>query len=1190
MAGLNLAFEHPVAPQAGTSVRFVFGGALVQPSLTLGDTLQLGSAAIRNTAFTLAPYSIPPGATSSAVVSRYASTTLAFAGAVPGLSALNVSFVFGGAQLVTTVGGVETMVFGTPEVRQPISARPEGIPPGTLGTVVVADRHGDDLHLVDPLHNMDGRMLRFDFGDAARPIVLRGIDSCEFGAVHAEVALGARPSGIGPGELGSPFVYSPFIRDGNVDFHFGDPLTGSTDFTFDKEFGIGFPGWESLELGDVTVISVRFGIHPKGIFDGDVGGHVVESLNLRVLAPSIRPATPQVSTKHWISYRTRRVTPKAIEPPSKAVPSPVLTHEVQYADVAGRGISAFASGKPRIDFAIRGIEVPFIYSTVFGRHVVATEQVIAPEGWESSEFSENAELDINLQRVFHHSGEQDTAGYGELRIRTAHLDIFPEGWYDTQFNFPVVENFTQYVVVPPQDDPNEFPNYYPFVENARRTIGPHGWLSSRFSAIGHWVWNKAVPLLPDGIPSFECGTHSVTHWERFLYAEGWDSFYNTQYTTVANAADDLHPVGWDSSEFGAPEQVLNLDRTVKHHTPHEGPEIGTAFIAYAVRYLEQRPFNDIPAAFPDVRHNPHPIAPKSIDTFVSGWHHVEEHFTVVYPKSVNVFPVPRIGEPFVQNRNLDVLVYPSDQSEFGRATVFNYTTYLELGIGDSNEWGRHRISDRRLWIAPSPLSVPKFSVVHSIRNLMPDPPSLQKIFTDGRDTGVIGRPSLRKATLYPSGIRDDGYGKPELTRNTIEILKGIFEPGQFGVPECIYPRTIAPRTIPWPQSGLTTVGESDTHTTKPRLSPYTIYAPSSDMATSQARRNHPSNGTPHVISGSTVGWNTRVTLKNRTIYPFNYQLNPATKYGDATVTLGTRFIRPNGIRSLRYGLVMFLNVPQFVKHHDAAGAEAFGKPRVMRPEERNNIVKPVGSVLTLWGNTFVENFHRTIFPVGITHRGNPQQSLATPWGKPMMGWTRWYEWTGGELTLWGKPMVSYYNRDVAPEGWDSAWVCDNDLWYFDLRMRVIRLSPQPHPASLGDTSAFGRAHVGSSTRDIAARGVLGYGSGRHKVSAVSRVSAAGIDSLVVGDIDRWEEGKVKPHGDVLGAMGTPRTGRPIRPPFAETGTCGLPRIGIPVHAVGMPELAFMPPAVVFSGACTRRVVVPAPIPDAPAMPEPQVSR
>lgn len=1166
---LNLNFSDSLAPPAGGSVALNFTSQRVQPQLVgLGDTSAFGAASLsqprflkptgwKDSAFPTWPYKTPTieKAASKIFPTPWVDST------VPAPTYVRWR------QYLSPIGFMD---YGYQIEQVPlVRARYLGgyIPPPGGPNLI--------LNFSEPLVPPPGGLMVLEFGVFGAGNIL-GVTLGQqgaFGTAELSQATQIRPSSIA-----SDLAFGAAKVEGNVRY-----IQLNTSINM-------------MVFGSHTIAKAALGITAIGIAP----------------PPQTGPNGERQIPSPFIAYRIRYLTPGGIAIPTNQIATThVIAFDIQYIDLAGRGPNPWVTGNARIEYAVRYIEPPFIASNIFGSHNVARIQVVAPTGWESSFISENHEFDINLQRIIVPTGEADPAGYGVTHVRNQFEVLRPTGWLSQNINFPIVYNLDQYVFVQPymgtNSDPTQWPPYSPFVENKTRVLGPGGWQSSRFSVIGNIVENTAAPLLPPGLDATIWGPETfIAHRIRYVGPEGWDSFYNTQYTVIFNNAAVVAPQGWDSAQVGAPEQVINLNRTVKHIFPYGGETVGTAFIAYRVRTVYPSLFYDVPSGFPEVRFNPHPIAPAGIAPPQFGGHTVYEHFTIAYPKSVNVHAVPWVGEPIVENRNKTLRVFPSDQSLYGLAKVFNYNTHLTITAGDLTVWGSHLISYRTRTVTVAPISVPVFSVTHRIRNVIPDPPARQLIEPNGffiglsNNPGVVPTPTIRLATIYPLGIQPSGgIGTPSVWINAVNVTRGIFSLDQLGTPTLIFTQYVFCASIPDPSSRHpnVTFGDSDTFSAKPRVTPHTIYAPSSDQATAQAVTNHGSSG--HVIDYTVVKGVGRPGISNyyRTIGPVPTHTvggwSPTERFGTALVELRRRYVYPYPVRSLRMGEVIFLGVPQYVNLDTAhngvdsfvAGQHTVGfPPEVITPE-----AKPSGFVATLWGQHRVELFIRTVSPQGIPHRGNPEQGLTNPWGLPLVGFPRVYNWGGYVLTLWGNTWVSHKNRELPVEGWNSLSLEDDDLGSFADRMRVRRRNPEGGLAGIGPDSAVGNHLISHSVRTILGRGISGYNSGDHIVKTASVILPAGWDSLEVGDIDRWEAGKIKPHGDDLSIMGTPRMLHPLRPSGPADGAVGVPRIGVPLYPLGIPEIGFAGPSVSNPFGCTNRVVTPLPILSQQNVPQPVVT-
>jgi len=318
------------------------------------------------------------------------------------------------------------------------------------------------------------------------------------------------------------------------------------------------------------------------------------------------------------------------------------------------------------------------------------------------------------------------------------------------------------------------------------------------------------------------------------------------------------------------------------------------------------------------------------------------------------------------------------------------------------------------------------------------------------------------------------------------------------------------------------------------------------------------------------------------------------RFGSPVVDLGRRYISPRPIRSLRFGLVLILDVPQYIsldaQHSGIAPSDISEQHMVAPPPEAVfPAAAPSGFVATSWGNHTAELSIREVLPQGIPHRGNPQEGLTNPWGTHLVGFPRVFNWGGYDLTLWGDAWVSHKNRSLPVEGWSSLSIEDETLGSFSDRMRVRRRNPSEGLSGIGSKSVFGSPGISFSVRTILSQGISGYNTGTHVVSATKTLSPLSWDSLEIGNIDRWEAGKVKPHGDDLSTMGTPRTLRPLRGFGISAGVVGEPRFGVPLYPAGIPELGIYGPSISNPFGCTNRVVVPLPILPQQTVPQPAIA-
>jgi hypothetical protein len=1124
-------------------------------------------------------------------------------------------------------------------VANPIVSEPSGPPDDTQYVELSGQGIGTPDNQVWPLHKIENR---------TKQAFPEGFTSYGLGSprVDQTIYLTIRPLGADWSEFGTPFV------DQTIKKLFPEGFTSEFvpashqiwNFKIDVVAG----GWNSYVSGDHTVTRgtarpIVPGIPPKSVVATGArvefrirpftphgwvatlwGNAVVQNRDV-VVEPGGIPPLPQTGPpSQWripaptIWYRTRYIGPDnagAIKP-GDVPTSHKLTHYLQYVDLAARGIAPGPVGTAFISNRYRTIFPTFVASMIFGTPTVKRRIFVEPVGWDSAEISENAEVLINTRRVYVLTGEADPAQYGVATVFNwvQNIDLDRNGWYDTQWNFPVVYNLKQEVQVGPFMDnlnPDQWGRYYPFIENKDRELRTSGHVSSRVSVAADVV-NKAVPVHPQGLDATLWGEGTfIAHRVRNVSPSGWDSFYNERYTVVWNAAFPILPpsIG-DTSGYGRPT-VENLNREVKQHSGWSGPEWGVPFVAFRVRTIAPGLFYDVPASFPEVRHNPAPIAPVGIPWQGQvGGHEVRIFRREVFPYAVNVHD-PWFGEPSVRNRNVEVAPYGYDQSEFGRAVVENFIRYVEPEGFTSEDVPKHLIGRRTRELNPLGISFPPFVQLHRIRNLLPDPPGPQKIDLSrtGEDGEVedghgippplnLQRPVVRFNTIFPEWPSPSSrFGVGRVWSNAIEP-KFWMSDGAVGTPTLIFTQYLYPKPVEPLERPFGT----------PRMTPHHIYAPS---GSERPPGYTPNNGGMAIdarltsFDGSNRPWFGRATVTNqhRTIGPVPYRsgaiqddLNGRTKWGNASFTLRTQYVYIDSIRSLRMGFPVLWGVTQYINLDDPGYQQGippynvFGSTHVGFPIDPHapQYIRPNGFVATLWGANRIELLNRAIFPQGIPHRGNPQQNMTTPWGTAMVGYPRRYTVGMGSQTLWGNTVIEYLNRQVWPEGWNS---CSLESWDFEnykFPMKVTRRNPLTRPEGFGGES-FGSCTVSQFVRTVYSRGIDGYNSGSHSVKSSSTISVHGWESLLFGDIDRWEAGKIKAHGDDMSTVGTPRLLHPVRPTGIDESIVPAPRVSPVVSPVGIPGIAFDGPSVTNPFGCTNRVVSPLPILSTQTVPSPVVA-
>lgn len=1051
----------------------------------------------------------------------------------------------------------------TPPTSQPISLEfGDDVPPSTLANVTASDQS-----------SYGTPMVAFSIRDVAPS----GISSTAYGTptlFNSRQYVDLDTHGVAEGDFGTlvtylrnQYVYPMIVQQSGEFGDFGARLTDPFELSFEPPVSYVPPTVFPAELAFLTGGSDT--ILPTGIYTGAVGTPAINLYNQLILPggiapnPQTGPDSLQEAPPPTVFLRTRYLTPAGIAPPLSAFGTLHISLYYQFLDLAGNGIASAAYGTALVADRVRYLYPAFIYSQAFGTANISRTLYILPSGFSSEFIPSNHELEDFSNKIRTHSGSADPARYGVPDVRNTREFIYADtsAWVGAQVNYPRVYNQDQGLTVGAYQDTNGDPAGYgaPFVENRNRVVATQGHQSSRFSFYAANVYNNAWAIQPLGMDTL-WGTARVEHSIRTVFPEGLDAFYSGPYGVIYNSARVVQPSGFTAEALGAPA-ILNLNRTVSQYFPYEGGVFGTAFVAYSIRYLGPFALLDVPAAFPEVRYNPYPITPIGIDSYATGGHDLHIHINEILPKSVNVPVVPRVGDAYIHNRNVEVTPYAYDQSSYGRPTIQNRDQYITVSVGDTALFGLAYIADSHRTLTPQPFSSLHVSTFAQVRNLIPDPPGQQNVYPDGITIGLddaIGIPSVRYQTVFTIGLSGIAFGSHVVRTNSISPRWDFDD--YVGTPTLVGTRWIYPTRIP----SIEGQGESDVFSSKPRLSPHTIYAPAADQATAQALINHP-GAQPHIIDPDLwlsapyhFGVN-RVEHRNRSVYQTNAFPTGET-FGTPTVTLRKRYIYPASVRGFRAG-VASLNGPQYIDGVTLSDTLEVGAHNLVDPTYVPTIV-PVGIVPLVIANQEITLKNRQVYPAGFD---------ATLWGTPMMGWTRRPEMQGYVATLWGVPRVEYKNRFVHPVGTEMFHSSD-ELSGFNDRMRVTLRNPAISPVGFLATM-FGVSTVAQRIRTLLPIGADTATIGPYtSVHAVSTLAPMGFDSSVIGDIDEWESGKIKAHGDDSAVFGTPCIDRRVLITGGDTSTIGAPRVGQVIYTTGMPEVGFAGPTLTDQYGCNVRYV------------------
>jgi len=796
----------------------------------------------------------------------------------------------------------------------------------------------------------------------------------------------------------------------------------------------------TAKFGITGVKNAQSIVAPGGFPPGDIGAHLVQLRNRNVYPGGIAP-NPLTGTNSLrevpsplVDYRNKYAVPTGISPPTGQFPTHYVAFYYQLIDPAGQGPGPESLGTAFVAHKTRYVYPDFIASNVFGATTVVRTLTIYPSGFGGESFPTTHLVEDYSNRVQTHSGAADPAGYGGAVVRNARDFIYTTsaGPPDSIVNFPIIFNLRQTLQVKQFQDTDADPAKYgrSTVTNLNRVLTTFGHQDSRFSYYAADVRNGARAVAPTGPDATLWGNNLIAYRNRNVYPQGFDSFY-TYGTIVHNAARLVATQGIQAGQAGVPT-VFNRNRSISQFFP-AGPEVfGTAFVAYRIRTVAPSVFNDVPASLPEVRFNPHPVAPTGIDSYATGGAFVYIHRNEVFPRSTNVRPTDAVGEAYVQNRNKTIAPYAYEQTTFGLTSVENYIRNVRPDALPTTVFGPTDISRRTKLLSPQPFSSHVTSVFAQIRNVIPDPPGQQNIIAYGMAPGFdfIPTPSLGYQTVFPASIAPPTTASPTVRDTNLRPVWSFDD--HVGTPTMVATQFLYPKYIPSLASPGS--GESDFFSTKHCVTPHTIYAPSADQATAQAKQN---NGFAAEIIDNVL-WTVRpyhfgeatVSNRNRTIYPQAAVL-ASSVLGTPSVALKIRRIYPIGSRFVRFG-AHSLNGAQEVLTSGLEVQHEFGTAAVVNAYT-SPYVYPMGLDAADYGRPDVDNFNRSVSPVGEAQMMFGTASIHPPLRLEVAGFV---------ATRWGGTMVSYRNRFVHPRGF-NAFLSSDHLPGFNDRMRVRLATPTP---------------------------------------------------------------------------------------------------------------------------------------------------
>lgn len=820
-------------------------------------------------------------------------------------------------------------------------------------------------------------------------------------------------------------------------------------------------------VGRPKIENTQRALNPKG-FDGTVFGHQTDIKNFNQQIKTGNLST-QAFGEHGIKLALQYLAPKGIDSPKFG--KAWLSHFLRY--VEPKGADSLTFGRARISYHtqfIRPVSIEKSQKDFATNHSIGGTQIISPIGTEMTEWltriiPENQvigiEMGINgelgIPAIANYVQYISPKGFGNNddsadTVRFGHANIYNQTQYITQY-FIADSGLVPQVIDP--NDPNGISDFgrWTAISNRNKTIATFGVDSSRFGY--QQIQNKAVPVLPTSITG-EVGTPMIAYRVRTLALDGIEPPHFSYWHIIRNTARVITLQGIDDSEIGKPSIASNK-QFIKQIFPFENNDIGTPMIADRVRTIDiEWRYSIAPPTIPlpTTQNHTNYITPKGFDGTDGykrkfGRAELIERFNIIktHGRTHDEFGT----EVIIKNLTPELRVFGHNSNEFGETAIRNEWRKIYPFGNQMSGVGKPIIKDRKQTIRVDGFNANGFGWHRVIRMSAP-PYSLQYIelrrfelktgreidgFGIGVDRYQVPKPTIRSNILFVDGVDAQQFGKTVVTANSIYIDSGIYELS-IGSPKVwIKQQFINPKGID-EYVDYRRMGE-------PQLSPYTIYAPNSDMATAQARRNHPipPNKRQYPIDTMIFG-RASIATKHRQLHHSHdkhKEMGVMSEFGELSIKNKNSTIAPKGIHRSRFGWHIIPFVPQTVEQFsDKEHKTVFGSHRIGFIGESNNRIGATGFNSQEIGKHEITHFHRTIYPMPFVAmqmgRSRPND---TPfmWQGLRVGERVLGNYGGFDSSTFGGAWISNKIREVRVDGFDS-FVSESDIKSFKGRLTVKR--------------------------------------------------------------------------------------------------------------------------------------------------------
>ena len=640
----------------------------------------------------------------------------------------------------------------------------------------------------------------------------------------------------------------------------------------------------------------------------------------------------------------------------------------------------------KLDFTFSGVYSPDAEKLDFnfnrgGGGQPSEAQYIFPSGIDSLAIGN---VNVRLWHTFvKPTGEVYTL-YGKPSLRNHWLFVLPNGLNSVQYGKPTVRNFTSNVNI------TGFVNTLygrPAVKNLLNILLPRGFVASTWG--DNKVYNRNYEVSPTAGDQLKFGKPSVRNATWYVYPNGiFAATFGS--TRVSNYYRVLRPTSINESVVSNAAIVVNRNKTIA--------PIGIASQAFGRPEVDQTIRRVLVGTFdmskqgfgnPSLKGGVNTIYPVSIISERIGQVVLNAMLVeqTIQPTGIEplAIPKPAVSPRMIYTKGFVATSYGTPNLRRMTLAVRGFDAFQGFGIP---------------WLSTSP-QTPK--LVGFDTQLFGTPKVIHRNFklyplTDGMVTSVFGVPRIynHNRYIYPVGFKPDDIFEWNKIFNSKKIvtLKG-WESVQWG----------RPRIIGTPELLIQGISSQEFGHTEVSAGTRTIRAKGADsLKMGKPLVEGTPSITPRPFSSADMGV---PTVANRTRFVTPASLRDTSLFGDTTVWLKRRWVKPEGFESERYGDQFVSNFLRWVEPKGTPSSNKFGThwaSHARRYIEPQGIFKEFEHLHKVGGDQFI-NLNEGIYGTAFGTRIIPERQYLYPLGI---------------VPAFGTPAVNLNTRFITPRGINSG--------------------------------------------------------------------------------------------------------------------------------------------------------------------------